>query len=109
MIRLLILFIMYTFYSKYCSLLLSFFLRYSDRTGKQYSNSKCWDCIIIYNHACFGMIGERVVGSDSEYTVYSCLCLPLFFPFPRYCALYSAVQHNLSSKIRDCTELSLSC
>ena len=34
-IRLLILFIMYTFYSKYCSLLLSFFLRYSDRTGKQ--------------------------------------------------------------------------
>ena len=34
-IRLLILFIMYTFYSKNCSLLLSFFLRYSDRTGKQ--------------------------------------------------------------------------
>ena len=46
------------------------------------SNSKCSDYIV--NHACFGMIVERVVGSDSEYTVYSCSCLPLFFlPLPR--------------------------
>ena len=41
------------------------------------SNSKCSDYVI--NHACFGMVVERVVGSDSEYTVYSCSCLPLFF------------------------------
>ena len=77
------------------------------------SNSKCWD--YIFNHACFGMIveGSWVQIVSIQFTLARvfrfCFTVPTILCIVQCRWCFVIVHHNLSSKIRDCTELSLSC